>query len=368
MASPPYLVRALQHTRTLPWPLRYAASLAVVAAIFGMGHALAPSVPLGYPFSHLLLGILVSAALFDHGTGFFATGVATALAAWFHLSPAGSLEVAGSHDQVALLLFALIGVTMTIVIESLHRTVQCLQDTHGELRRTEHARVLLLREFRHRTRNDLGSLVGLLMLRARTAPSAAAREALREAADHALALSRVHARLALDEGLDHGTERATIDTRDFVTGLCTDITAAAFGEGLRPVRLSTSAESHHLSAERAVPLGLVLNETVTNALKYAFPEDRAGTVTVTFARHGADYVLTVLDDGIGVPPEGELEDAPPAAPARGAGLGTRLLRALAAQLRGSLTRQPGPGGVGTLVELRFAAAEPGAGPAAAAGG
>jgi two-component sensor histidine kinase len=359
MAPPLSMIQVLQRTRALPWPLRYVASLAILLILFGLGRALAPVVPLGHPFSHLLFAILISAALFDHGTGIFTTLVAAVLVAWFHLPPSGSLAVAYGPDQAALVIFVALGVTMAWVIESLHRAVQHLQTTQAGLLRAERARVLLLREFRHRTRNDLGSLVGLLMLRARIAPSDAAREALREAADHALALSRVHARLALDEGLDRGAERATIDTRDFVDGLCADITAATFGEGLRPVRLITRTESHPLSAERAVPLGLVLNETVTNALKYAFPEDRAGTVCVAFRRVGGEFVLTVTDDGIGVPPEGELEEAPPAAPARGAGLGTRLLRALAAQLRGNFTRQPAPDGCGTVAELRFAAADPG---------
>jgi two-component sensor histidine kinase len=102
-----------------------------------------------------------------------------------------------------------------------------------------------------------------------------------------------------------------------------------------------------------VPLGLVLNETVTNALKYAFPEGRAGTVQVRFLRQDSHFVLTVADDGIGIPPEAELDEAPPGHAPRGAGLGTRLLRALAAQLRGHFARRPGEDGRGTVAELRF---------------
>jgi two-component sensor histidine kinase len=150
-----------------------------------------------------------------------------------------------------------------------------------------------------------------------------------------------------------------VDTRDFVIGLCSDLDAAQVGEGLRPVALMAEAESHPLDAERAVPLGLVLNETVTNAMKYAFPEERPGAVRVGFARQDDHFVLTVSDDGIGLPPEADLENAPPGQPPPGSGLGTRLLRALAAQLRGTFNRQPGPEGHGTLSELRFPAAPPG---------
>jgi anti-sigma regulatory factor (Ser/Thr protein kinase) len=73
------------------------------------------------------------------------------------------------------------------------------------------------------------------------------------------------------------------------------------GEGLRPVALAAEAEMHPLDGERAVQLGLMLNEAVTNALNYAFPEERAGAVRVRSAREGGAFVLTVADDGIGLP-------------------------------------------------------------------
>lgn len=359
------LPRLLQRMRALPAPLRYAATVAIVLGIFLLRRLTDPFLPVVYPFEHFLIAVLLSAALFDRNAGFLATGLSVLLGAWFYLPPFGSLMIAEARDYAILAMFIGTSVVLSIIIETLHRALARLQRTHAELERahaeldrSERARTLLLREFHHRTRNDLGSLVGLLMLRARTAPSPAAREGLLEAADHALALSRVHARLALDETLEKGAEGAWVDAHDFVTGLCMDLQASQCGEGLRPVSMQVEAEKHSLPTARAVPLGLVLNETVTNALKYAFPEDRPGTVRVRFLREDDEFVLTVADDGIGLPEEGDLDRAPPAAPPRGSGLGTRLLRALAAQLRGSFTRQPGPGGVGTVTELRFPAAPP----------
>ena len=152
-----------------------------------------------------------------------------------------------------------------------------------------------------------------------------------------------------------------MDTKDFVEGLCRDLDRALSGGELRPVALIARSESHTLDAERAVHLGLVLNELVTNAVKYAFPDNGAGTVRVRFARDGDGFLLAVSDDGVGLPP-----DEGPAAAQRagkrplGTGLGTRLLQGLAAQLRGTLSRRRGEGGAGTLAELRFPVAEPGA--------
>jgi two-component sensor histidine kinase len=121
------------------------------------------------------------------------------------------------------------------------------------------------------------------------------------------------------------------------------------------VALHAEAEPHRLSTERSVQLGLVLNEAITNAFKYAFPEGRGGQVLVRFWREDGHFRLTVVDDGPGVSPDGEAAEVPP----RGSGLGTRLLRALAAQLRGSFARRAGEDGVGTVVELRFPADRPG---------
>ncbi len=353
-----HLVSAFQRMRTLTTPLCYAATTAIVLGIFLVRHVTLPSPQHDYPLGDLLLAVLLCGTMFDRGAGYLAVAISVVLAAVFQLQPLGVETVPGWHSIQMLVLFAIVGVTMTLIIEALHSVIWRLEEANAGLARSERARTLLLHEFRHRTRNDLNSLIGLLLLRARMAPSEAAREALREAAGHALALARVQARLTPDLELD-GEAGAWVDTRDLVTGLCSDMETALAGEGLRPVALIAEAESHRLDAERAVPFGLVLNETVTNALKYAFPEDRAGTVLVRFRQDGAHFVLTVSDDGVGLPAEAELAGAPPALVAQGSGLGTRLLRALATQLRGSFTRRAGEGGSGTTAELRFPAQPPG---------
>ncbi len=309
--------------------------------VFLLRRLMDPLLPENYPFLLFFWAILLSASIFDRGSGFLATGLSALLALIFYLRPFDQPTALTVQNMVALVMFIAVGVAMTMILEALHRAVD-------NLHRSERARELLLNEFRHRTRNDLQSLVGILRLRAAGAPSEAGRDGLNEAADHAMALARIHTRLAPDSA--SGDDPATVCTRDFILGLCADLEAALLGPELRPVALAVEAEAHPIPTERAVQLGLVLNETVTNALKYAFPEGRAGTVRVHFARQGEEFVLTVADDGIGLPEEG---NATGRRPPRGSGLGTRLLSALAAQLRGRFMRRPGEGGVGTLAELRF---------------
>ncbi|MBX9700097.1 MAG: ATP-binding protein [Acetobacteraceae bacterium] len=326
-------------------------------AAFGLRQASTPWLPDEHPFLLFFVAILISAALFDHGTGLMATVLSALLAAGWLMPALARLRVDDPRDLYAIGLFVAIGAGMSFVIESLHRSLAGQRAANAELRQSERKRVLLLQEFRHRTRNDLGSLVGLLHLRARAAGSEQLREGLREAAQHAMALARVHTRLSAAD-MDEG---AVIDTRVFLEGLCADLTASITGEGLRPVVLTAAVERHALDSERAVQLGLVLNEAVTNALKYAFPESRQGRIEVRFHREGDSFVLTVADDGIGLPPDGDLDPAPPSVPPQGAGLGTRMLRALAAQLRGSFARRSGLEGRGTVADLRFPVAQPGNG-------
>jgi len=130
----------------------------------------------------------------------------------------------------------------------------------------------------------------------------------------------------------------------FLTGLIADLRDMHFGQ--RPVALDARAEPHRVALVHAKPRGLVLNELVVNALKYAFPEDRPGTVSIDFRSRGGDYVLTVRDDGIGIDPT---------APPRGTGLGRRMVRALTSQIGGTFEIRPGQAGIGTECTVRWPA-------------
>ena len=84
-----------------------------------------------------------------------------------------------------------------------------------------------------------------------------------------------------------------------------------------------------LDIEKAIPCGMIVNELVTNAIEHAFPRGREGTVTVTFQRADQQYVLSVGDNGAGLP-EGF-------APSKSASLGLRVVELLAKQLGGTLS-------------------------------
>jgi two-component sensor histidine kinase len=336
------------HGATAPLPLavRIGCTLGLVGASFAARQALSPWFPDGgLPFLPFFPAVLLAAAIFARGCGYLATVASGVAACWF-IPPIGSLTITDAHNAFSLGLFGATGLACAGIIETLNHALDKLRAEMLARAEAEHGRALLLEEFRHRSRNDLQSLTALLLLRARTGPPEA-RGALREAAEHALGLARVHTRLA--QASAEGSA-AVVDTRAFLAGLVHDLAAGAAGDGARPVALVAEAEAHHLSTERAVQLGLVTNECVTNALKYAFPGDLGGQVVVRFVRDGGAYTLTITDDGIGLGQAG--------VPGPTSGLGTRLLRALAAQLRGRFTREAGAEG-GTCCALVFPVPEPG---------
>lgn len=343
-------------TRALPVWARYLLTMLIVGGVFVLQTAMQGVLPDRNIFLLPILAVLGSAALFDRNSGLLAALLAVGAIIWSHLSTGPGDPLPDRQDVAALVLFVVISGCISLLIDGFHTALRQLRSAHEDLARTDAQRQLLLQEFRHRTRNDLQSLVALLLLRARAAPSSAAQDGLREAAEHARALARVHTLLA--QGAIHENDPTLVDTRGFVEGLAMQLGETHATEGLRPVALNAEAEAHPLDSERAILVGLVLNECVTNALKYAFPDDRAGKVLVGFRRCGEDFQLTIEDDGTGTP----AEDQPPISSRSrplGTGLGTRLLRGMAAQLRGSFSRGPGADGCGTRAELIFPVRTPG---------
>ncbi len=178
---------------------------------------------------------------------------------------------------------------------------------------------MALAEALHRARNDLQAVVSMLRLQASVAANPDVRAALHDAEVRVTALASLNARLD-DAAREAGTG---FDSAVFLKGLATDLQGMHFGH--RTVTLEVDVQAHSLAAAEGKPLGLILNELVVNALKYAFPDGGCGTVRITFRRDGDEYVLAVADNGAGIDT---------AAPAKGTGLGTRLVRALTRQLGG----------------------------------
>ncbi len=187
----------------------------------------------------------------------------------------------------------------------------------------------LLKELYHRVKNNLQLIISLFNLQARTLTDGRAQRALFEAANRVRAMSLVHERLYQSRTL------GTICLDEYVGELC-DQLASAGAADRRGIALVLEVAPVDVGLDLAVPLGLLLNELVSNSLKHAFPEGRRGTIRVTLQPEagegaGTDELtlrLTVQDDGIGLP-----LDADRTSPQT---LGLRLVSALSEQLHAKL--------------------------------
>lgn len=177
---------------------------------------------------------------------------------------------------------------------------------------------LLNREIDHRIRNSLQDIVSLLHIQRDHQKSPQAQAFITLACTRLQALATMHDLLHTGGGSD------AIDFRIYLDRLCGCLRGAMAADGKRRT-LILEAESLMLPCETAQALALAVNELVTNAFRHAFPAGGPGTVWVQLSRRGKTALLTVSDDGRGVPKGFDL--------ATGDGLGLRLVTMMAGQLR-----------------------------------
>lgn len=318
------LILALLPTRRFSVLLRYTATLAIIGITYAVRVGFENALH-GYPLLLFIPAIFLCALLFDRGSGIVATAAAALLAAYGLIEPRNSLAI-GWGATVPLAVFVLIGLMISAVTETLRRTIE-------KLSAAEAGKELLLHEMAHRMKNDLAMVSSILTLQARSSPEMAVRQALDDAVARIGVLAKAQDRLHV------AGAAGRVNLHDYIKALCQDL--GDLLRGVRPIAVRVEADAGEADINVAVSIGLMINELVTNAFKYAFPE-RGGTITVTFrcdAEGGA--VIIVEDDGIGCPA------MPPA------GLGTRLVSLLAKQLKGTVEREDMRPGCRTSVSVRL---------------
>ncbi|MFW5728208.1 MAG: sensor histidine kinase, partial [Spirochaetota bacterium] len=196
---------------------------------------------------------------------------------------------------------------------------------------------LLLREVHHRVKNNLTTVAGLLALQAETVSTEETAQALVEAQ------GRVQAMLQIYQTLFQSTNYDEVPLATFLQTLAGSV-AATHGAAADGIDLEMEFDDIVVPTDLSVPIGIVVNELLSNVYKYAFPEGRGGQVRVTARRVGGEIELAVWDDGIGLP-DG-------LTPENSTGFGLQLVWAEARQLGATLESQTGPG---TRIILRFPA-------------
>jgi two-component sensor histidine kinase len=299
--------------RLLPGPqpilVRYGAATLFVLLAFGLrlgvGESTGP-----YGFILFILPIVASALLFDRGTGLYATVLSAALDSY--LLP----WTINPHVHVAALVsFLVVSACLVFIAEGLHRALEAAH-------KAEREKDLLLQEMTHRVKNKFAMMSSIIGMQARSA-TPDVRTALEDVG------ARVHVIATVHNYLQVSRHEGLIDMNEYVGGLCRSL-AEALGN-VRPIRLSVKADRVLLPPDKALSVGVIINELVTNAFKYAFPGERAGHVHVEFTDQRPDLILSVADDGKGCPKDVH------------SGLGTKLVTVFAGQLGGNAEWHDGVG-------------------------
>jgi two-component sensor histidine kinase len=236
-------------------------------------------------------------------------------------APFGVLEVDSksegefSERDIAFLQGAANILGMAIEQQQYQRKLKAALDRHQ----------VLLKEVNHRVKNSLQVVSSMLQLQARSVGDPDLSERLNEASTRVNAVGRAYERLA------YNADYENIDLVEYLRQIVDDLQPT-----VAPCKIEFDArEQIQFAADRAILVGLILNELVSNAGKYAYPDCSGGPIQVRLVQPDNNSVLvSVRDEGVGLPVGFD--------PTAGKGLGTRLVNALSKQLGAQLTRPMSP--------------------------
>jgi two-component sensor histidine kinase/CheY-like chemotaxis protein len=215
------------------------------------------------------------------------------------------------------------------------RTRREKERAEAEVREARDRAELLLREVNHRVANSLALVAALVRMQANTVADASARAALEETQTRITAIAGIHRRLYTSDDV------RVVAVDAYLATLVEDLDGAMNATGQRH-RILLDAVPVEVATDKAVSLGVIVTELVTNAYKYAYPEGAAGEIRITARRDGDTLRLTVADDGIGWQGAGT---------PRGTGLGSRIVRAMASNLRAQIDYAQAERGTAASIDI-----------------
>ncbi|WCO02736.1 tetratricopeptide repeat-containing sensor histidine kinase [Psychroserpens ponticola] len=197
---------------------------------------------------------------------------------------------------------------------------QQLELLNNELDNKNTQNELLLREIHHRVKNNLELVKSLIALQSAELEDSATKDAMIASQNRVQSMGIIHQKLYQGENL------GCIDMKDYFINLGDGILDTFDADD--KVKIECAMEQLELDVDTAVPIGLIVNELITNALKYAFPEDSKGKIEICLTRSNSEILtLKVVDNGIG-----KTTEATP----KGTGFGTQLIKLLTQQLNGNM--------------------------------
>ncbi len=245
------------------------------------------------------------------------------------------------RNQIVLGLSGLVLLLVALGIGLLYRNrkkhIHRLREKNQVISKMLDEKDFLLREIHHRVKNNLQIISSLLQLQSRYIKEPTALQALNEGESRVRSMSIIHQHLY---SFDRASE---VQVKNYVADLCAYIQQSFNIDGDK-IKVHEEVEPMYLDVSVMIPLGLILNELLTNAFKYAFPDGKEGNIWVRIHENNGYLVVSVKDDGIGMQTDAVQQ-----------GFGSRLIRAFLNKLEAESTTNSQDG---TEVTIRIERYQP----------
>lgn len=210
-----------------------------------------------------------------------------------------------------------------------------IESKNKSLQRLVEEKEWLVKEIHHRVKNNFHIVMGLLRTQSEYLEGPEAIQAITQSGQRIQAMSLIHQKLYQSDNL------SSINMADYIHELIDYLQESIPAGSQIQFKLQVDAVKLHVSC--CIPLGLILNEAITNALKYAFPVGKTGIISVVFSRAPVNqFILIIKDNGIGLPPDFDGQ--------KSASMGMKLMRGLSDDIDATFSIKSNPG---TEIALRF---------------
>lgn len=291
--------------------------------------------PPGFPFLTFFPAVILSTLLAGLWAGIISAVVSGLAALYFFVFPYNSFEL-NYGGAVAMAFYSFV---VAIDIGLIHAITKSLEQLRQERNRSadlSRRAEIMFAELQHRVSNNLQTVADLLLLQESDVEDPKARHALQEARNRITLLGKLHRKL-------HDPNLATVDFGSFLEELSRDVIQAS---GVKGVDCMVRTAGIDISPRQFIPLALIVTELLSNSLEHGFADGRCGTVRIACgnAATPGEFVLSVEDDGAGLPPGFDLQKT--------RSLGLYIAKSLAQQIGGHLIMT---GNHGTRSILHFPA-------------
>jgi PAS domain S-box-containing protein len=218
------------------------------------------------------------------------------------------------------------------------RNVTSLVEARKTLEKAVEEKEMLLKELHHRIKNNLQTIYGLLQIQTSTVKDDQVRKILKETENRIFSMALIHQKLYEAKTL------SSVDLTEYLEELAEGM-IKSYGIDSERIHFEIRGEPVNLGTEQIVPCSLIFTELVTNSIKYAFPDNRKGTIFVDISRDDFRIKLKIGDDGVGFPKDFDRETSD--------SLGLELIELLGQQLEGRVQKEEDGKKEGTWWKIEF---------------